>query len=198
MIPSRCFIAIFLAASLLPPIGAFASDPLPALLGNHSGGNLCFSRVYEAAHLRRHPRQRTTSTLASIQYDRANGGAWLRMQLRQKDRATTANIVAGCQWSATANRDTSGNRMVPAYRDEEGFVCIAVYNPQSAEEAGTVLFDLAADGRALTVYFDDAIGLWEAPEAEPMLKLHREDRVFRLNRADPAECKAMDEALRPE
>lgn len=198
MVLRRRFRTIIFAACLLPAGAALAGNPLPALLGDKPSGSFCFSRVYDTAHLRRHPAQWTTSTLASIQYDKAGGGAWLRMQLRQKRRAKAANVVAGCEWSATANRDTSGNRLLAAYRGEEGFACIALYNQQSAEEAGAVVFDLADDGGALTVYFDDAIGLWEAAEAEPMLKLHREDRAFRLNRADPAECKALEEALRLE
>jgi hypothetical protein len=185
--------AIILAC-LLSPGTAWANNPLPALSGN----NFCFSRVYDAPHLRRHPAQRTTSTLASIQHDKTSGSTWLRMQLRQKGRAKAANVVAGCEWSATANRDTSGNRLLSAYSGEEGFVCIAVFNQQSAEEAGAVVFNVTEDGGTLTVYFDDAIGLWETPEPEAMLKLHREDRAFRLNRADAAECAAMDEALRPE
>ena len=194
MVRHNRFGAIILAACLLSPKAALATNPLPALPGD----SFCFTRVYDAAHLRRHPAQRTTSTLASVQYDKTSGGAWLRMQLRQKGRATAANVVAGCEWSATANRDTSGNRLLSAYSGEEGFVCIAIYNQQSAEEAGAVVFNVAVDGGALTVYFDDAIGLWETPEPEAMLKLHREDRAFRLNRADAAECSAMDKALRPE
>jgi hypothetical protein len=185
---------IILAVCLLPPGAARANNPLASLPGD----SFCFSRVYDAPHLKRHPAQRTTSTLASIQHDKTTGGAWLRMQLRQKGRAKAANVVAGCEWSATANRDTSGNRLLSAYSGEEGFVCIAIYNQQSAEEAGAVVFNVTADGGALTVYFDDAIGLWETPEPDTMLKLHREDRAFRLNRADAGQCAAMDQALRPE
>src|SRR5687768_1238965 len=125
-------------ACLLWPEAAWAGNPLPALPGD----SFCFSRVYDAAHLKRHPAQRTTSTLASIRHDKAGGDAWLRMQLRQKGRANAANVVASCQWSATANRDTSGNRLLAAYSGEEGFVCIAVFNQQSAEEAGDVVFNV--------------------------------------------------------
>jgi hypothetical protein len=198
MVLRRPLCAIILAAFILLPDAVRAGNPLPVLLGDKPSGSFCFSRVYEAAHLRRHPAQRMTSALASIQYDKASGGAWLRMQLRQKGRARVGNVVAGCEWSAAANRDTAGNRLLAAYRGEEGFACIAIYNKQSAEEAGTVVFTIADDGSAVAVYFDEKIGLWETPGPEPMLKLHREDRAFRLNRANAAECKALEDALRLE
>jgi hypothetical protein len=190
--------AIVLAASVWQPGTASAGTPLPSLVGDKPSGRFCFNRVYDSAHLRRHPSQRTVSTLASIEYEKSGASAWLRMQLRLKGREGPANVVASCAWSETANRDTSGNRMLPAFRGEEGFVCIALYNQQSAEEAGTVLFDVAGDGKAVTVYFDDGIGLWETPEPISQLELHREDRVFLLKRAEDAACKTLEETLRPE
>jgi hypothetical protein len=188
---------IALALSALFPASAYAGDPLPALAGDRPKANFCFSRVYDAAHLRRHPGQRTASILVSLEYDKATGGAWLRAQLRQNGRPEPANVVAGCEWSATAGRNTSGDWLAPTYRKEAGFACIAIYNASSAEEAGAVVFDIADDASTITVHFQDEIGLWHS-NPDHMLKLHREDRVFRLDRAEPGRCQALDDAVRPE
>jgi hypothetical protein len=174
-----------------------AENPLPSFSGGKPG-SACFRRDYDAAHLRRHQGQRTTSIMASVSYNSDMGGATLRLRLVQKGLKAAADVYAGCDWSETANRDTSGNVLLPVYPREDGFVCIVIADSGSAEELGTVMFDLPVDGRKLTVYADDAIGLWSATNpkpGQPMLKLGAEDRVFRLDPADPSACRDLDRDL---
>jgi hypothetical protein len=193
-----------------------ATNPLAKLLAKPGNDYLCFRRDYDEAHLKRHPGQITTSVLLSLAPSKDNAGqsVWVKLQLRQrpyqKGQETLANMGASCEWSITANRDTSGNRMIRTYPREDGFVCLAMYNNTAAEEAGTLLLDLARNGRTATVHLDPAgIGLWGTlPEhatpdekaaagtkGHPPLKPGVQDRVFRLTRADPAECGAMEKAI---
>jgi hypothetical protein len=126
-------------------------------------------------------------------------GATLRVRFVRKGVKAAADVSAGCDWSETANRDTSGNVLLSTFPREDGFVCIVTADPMSAEELGTVMFDLPADGRKLTIHADDAIGLWSATNpkpGQPMLKLGAEDRVFRLDPADPAACRDLDRDLK--
>jgi hypothetical protein len=192
-----------------------ATNPLPKLSapGSH---HLCFRRDYHEAHRKRHPGQVTTSVLLLLAptLDNAGQSAWVKLQLHQrphqKGRTRQANVGASCEWSATANRDTSGLRMIRTYPREDGFVCLAMYNNMAAEEAGTFLLDLAPDGRTMTVHLEaGGIGLWGTlPEdatadekakagtaGNPLWKPGPQDRVFRLTRVDLAECRAVDRAV---
>lgn len=207
---------VVLAGGVAPFMARAASptNPMVELLSKPGNDDLCFRRVYDKAHLQRHPGQLTTLMLLSLAPSKDNAGrsVWLKLQLHQMGRASPANIGASCGWSATANRDTSGNRLIRSYPRQDGFVCLAMYNNNAAEEAGTLMLDLARDGRTVTVHLDaERIGLWGTlpddaiPDAKtgepkiipghPGLKPGPEDRVFRLTRADPSECRAMEQAI---
>lgn len=191
-------------------LAASATNPLAELLARQGNGYLCFRRLYDEAHLRRHPGQLTTSAFLSLDPGKDNTGAtaWLKLQLHQKGWSSPVNVGASCEWSLTANEDTSGNRLSPGNPRDDGFACMALHGNQTAEEAGILMFDLAADGGSVSVYFhEEGIGLWgPMPEKTgasrivsgdpfPLLKLGREDRVFRLTRAVPEACRDMEQAI---
>jgi hypothetical protein len=209
-------LTVVFASVALPSASSAASarNPLARLLAQQGNTYLCFRRVYDEAHLRRHPGQRATLVLVSLDHGKDTTGqaVWLKLRLRQKGRSSPADVAASCEWSAKANANTSGSRLIPAYPRNDGFACIAMYDNQASVEAGTLMFDLTPDGRGVTVYFhDEGIGLWgTAPEhtifdektrdwrtipGDPSLNLGREDRVFRLARADPAACRDMEQAI---
>lgn len=199
MSPPYAAAAFIVAVVSVLPCGPAraAEDPLPKL-AQEAGGALCFRRTYDAAHLQRQSGQRTTAVLLFLKYGADGQALWLGARLVQKGRDAAADVVAGCEWSVGANRDTLGRRLIPAYRKNEGFVCIATYSPSSAEEAGTIVFDLPADGRTLTLYLDDQIGLWSAIHLggrTRLLKLGRDDRSFRLDRTDAADCRDLERDL---
>jgi hypothetical protein len=183
---SLLVVALLAGAALQTPArGVPGGNPLPALLKQAGGPTLCFRRDYDAAHRQSHKGQRTISALASLEADQSGETAWLRVRLVQHGRTRPADISAACEWG-----DTGG--LIPAYRKKQGFACIAVFSTSSAEEAGTVLFDLAPDGNAVSLYFDEEIGLWGRPAPSPMLKLSPADRVFRLTRTKAAACRALE------
>jgi hypothetical protein len=198
------------AAAALAPAGA-ATNPLGKLLSETGNAQLCFRRAYDTAALKRG--RATGSVLLSIAggEDKTGMTVWLKLQLRLRGRAAPANVGASCEWSARANFDTSGNRLLEAYPRDDGFACLALYSNQIAEEAGTLMFDLAPDGRTLTLYLDSSVGLWgSTPPVAPIdektgksklvsgsqpLALGRKDRVFRLTRAEPAACGEMERTI---
>lgn len=205
---------LVLACASLPGVAgaASASNPLARIIAQQGGGYLCFHRAYDAAHMHRHRGQLTTSVQLSLDAgkDRAGQTVWLKLQLHQQGRSSP--VAASCEWSAKANENTSGQRLIAAYPRDDGFACIAMYDNQAAIEAGTLMFDLAPDGRTATVYFDeegidpwgtlpertvhdDKTGAAKVVPGGPSLKLGREERVFRLTRVEPAACRALEQAI---
>ncbi len=188
-----------LVAALLPLVAgvARAADPLPGIVARKPGNGICFRRDYDAAHLRQHPGQRIASVLMSVRYGREPTGVWMRARLRQDKPARQGDVFASCDWSEQANRDTSDKPLIPAYGKEAGFACISTFNASSAEEAGDLLFDVSEDGRSAILHFPDQIGLWDNTNAGGgrMWKLGGEDRRFRLDRTDNADCRDLDTQL---
>jgi hypothetical protein len=213
----QVLVLVFANAVLQPAPSALAAaaNPLARLLLQGGEGYLCFRRVYDDGHLQRYPGQLTTSALVSLDADKDNTGqtVWLKLQLHLQGWPSLANVGASCEWSAEANKNTSGSRLIPAYPRSDGFACIALYDNQAAEEAGTLMFDLAPDGRTMNVYLpDENIGLWgtvpehtapdkktgvrsTVPGASP-LRLGAQDRVFRLTRMLPAACNDMEKSIK--
>ena len=68
----------------------------------------------------------------------------------------------GCEWSATANRDTSNNRLIKNYPKEAGMVCLQsaqpdVFEATSAQEGGALILDRGKDRDTLMLYLDDSL-----------------------------------------
>jgi len=170
---------------------ASADDgPLDRLIAE--GGSVCFSRQYDAAHLKRHPGQATRSAMLSFKADA------VRIMLSQKGRAEPLYIVAGCEWNPRANLDTGGNRMLRSFTKTAGYDCIVIVAPSSAEEGGYAILDPAPDGKSLMLHIDTPVSVRPGlgPDARPFpLTLGRLDRVFRLDRADKSLCKELEDRL---
>jgi hypothetical protein len=186
-----------LVVGLGPSTAAFGGDdPLAKLIGAKPGNSICFSRAYDTAHLNKHPGQATASVVLSLRYD-AETQPTIRIALKQKGKPVRY-VVGGCSWSQEVNRDIAGKRLIKAFTKQTGYQCMAITQRGSAEEGGDFPLDLQADGITLTLYFDDAIAAFSGTDTDRpagQLKLGREDRIFRLTRADPAECRGMEQRL---
>lgn len=184
-------ISAALAVGLALTAQAEAKDLLrDRLKSDHDG--LCYRRDYDAAHRKRHPGQATQTVLLSFRKDAT------RIMLRQRGR--DLYIVVSCDWSAKAGYDTSGNLMIKAFKGPGGYDCIVMVSPESAEEGGYVLLDLAGgDGSTLTLHADSPVKARARLDMNARaidLKLGAQDREFRLARTDQAACSAMDKVLK--
>ena len=108
----------------------------------------------------------------------------------------------GCEWSGTANRDTSNHRLIKAYPKEAGAVCLQSARPDvfetiSAEEGGSLILDRGKDRNTLMVYLDDSLTMVKrASRGEQLdIRFGAEDRVFLLRRTDIKDCAAVEEAV---
>ena len=57
-------------------------------------GGACYSRVYDKAHLDKHPGQQTTEVRLSLEEDQEAGGAIIRLMIKQKKRTTMSWAAA--------------------------------------------------------------------------------------------------------
>jgi hypothetical protein len=123
---SQVFSALVLSA-LVPPI-AFAETPLDDLIKPELNSAACFTRFYDAVHLRAHPNQKITSMTVWMKYENLGGTTpvmALAISIAVKQRGDPAAMFSqgGCDYQKTANRDTSEDVLIKTYPKEEGFVC---------------------------------------------------------------------------
>ncbi|HEX2215195.1 MAG TPA: hypothetical protein VHG27_00650 [Xanthobacteraceae bacterium] len=195
----RAFTSAMLLIAGVAVMPARADDPLPKLIERKVGASLCFARDYDAAHLRRNPAQTVTAVLMSLRYERDDAPPTLRARLTRRGARAPLYVVGGCEWSAEANRDTSGNPLIRRYPKLAGVLCMAITGPESDEEGGEFLIDLPTDGRTLMLYFDPQVAAWSGPDQSrnaPRVNLGREDQVFRLNRTEAQQCRELETAVR--
>jgi len=196
-----------IAASIAFAGPALAATPLDDLIKPEANTSACFSRVYDAAHLRQHPRQATTTITVWLRYENMSGdarGLVLDLGLAISRRGDPLPYFAQgeCFWDAAANRDTSGQRMIKSLNKDEAAVCTMsaqpdVFEASSAEEGGVVLLDRGKDRNTLMVYLDEGQTLVKRATRgqQEYLRFGADDRVFLLRRTDIKNCAAVENAV---
>jgi hypothetical protein len=192
--------ALTIAALFASALPALAADLLAELVPTHPGASACFQRIYDAAHLKQHPRQAIRAVLLSLRRETKHPeNVVLRASFKDKGRSDAAMIGAGCDWRPSgANRGEYTRRLVPNFPKEAGLQCQALpWWEVSGEDAALFPIDLDPAGRSLTLYMREAVSLWTGvfTAEPPALRLGSDDRVFRLERVDAAACAALERAV---
>ncbi|MGZ5842390.1 MAG: hypothetical protein ACXWJ8_10705 [Xanthobacteraceae bacterium] len=191
--------AIVLAVMLGANGGALAAsqdNPLSRAVPHKEGASACFSRSYDAAHLKAHPRQMTQGVMLSLRYEQ--GQHTVRIMLKEKNRRAPLYIVGGCGWSDKANLGVDDKPLIKEFKATSGLDCDAFSGLNSDEEGGDYPIDFAADGKSLTLYLVDQTSAWFGPSQKKKtirMRLGSEDLIFRLDRVDAATCRSMETAL---
>ena len=197
------------AASLLALAAspAAAANPLDDLIEPADGKMACFARVYDAAHLKKHPRQKTVSMTVWLSYEPLGPdipGVGLNNAVAIVQRGDPAALFSegGCEFSEKANRDTSNQRLISRFPKDTGVVCLQSARPDvflavSAEEGGSLIFDRGKDRDTLMVYLDDSMLMVKRAnrDAQIDVKFGSDDRVFMLRRAPMKDCDVVVEAV---
>jgi hypothetical protein len=192
--------AILLAIMIAASGGALAEssdDPLSRAVPRREGASACFTRSYDGAHLKAHPRQVTQSVMLSLRYEQPYH--MVRIALLQKGRPAPLYVVGGCGWSEKANLGVDDKPLVAAFKAISGLDCHAYAGLNSDEEGGDFPVDFATDGKALTLYLVDQTSAWSGPNQKKKtisMRLGKDDLVFRLERTDAAACRSMETSLR--
>ena len=194
-------------AFLIVTIGsAVMAGPLDDLIKPQVGASACFTRVYDTAHLRSHPKQKITAMTMLMSYEKAHSAPDLILNIalaitRRGDPAALYS-QGGCGYDEHANRDTSNNRLIKTYPKEAGFVCMQsarpdVFEAVSAEEGGDLIIDRGKDRDALMVYLDEVLVMVKRADRNDRLGIEfgTDDRVFLLRRAAAKDCEAVKEAV---
>ena len=174
-------------------------NPLTRMVPREDGRSACFTRSYDAAHLKRIPRQKTQSITLSLRFEQESNTHIVRIMLRQKDRPTPLHIVGGCDWSDKANLGVDGKPLMQEFTKTSGLDCHVSTGLNSDEESGDFPIDLPEGGDSLTAYLFDRIAAWSGTDQRKKtidLRLGKDDLIFRLDRTDAAACHAMEQALR--
>jgi hypothetical protein len=199
--------AFFVLVSLLVHSPAFAETPLDDLIKPELNSTACFTRVYDAAHLQAHPKQKTTAITLWMKYENFGGTPpvmAMAMSLAIKQRGDSAAMYSqgGCDYQKTGNRDTSDNVLIKTYPKEEGFVCMQsarpdVFDAVSAQEGGDLILDRGKDRDTLMVYLDNSLIMVKRANRGKLIgvKFGADDRVFLLRRTDMKDCAAVEEAV---
>jgi hypothetical protein len=188
---------LFISTIVIAAAGGVAlADPLSDLL-DKGGGTVCYSRVYDPAHLDEHPAQKTTEVRLSFAAESDNDGAVIRVLLKLGAKPNYIN--GGCSWTAQANLDITGKPIIEAFKGPAGLNCWALTSEDgsSAEEGGDFFVDLK-DGKSITLYLPEYIAAWpsfDRSDGAEFLQLVKEDRIFRLDKANAAPCREMVEKL---
>jgi hypothetical protein len=174
-------------------IACAEADPLSRLVPK-VGDSACFIRTYDAAHLRQHPAQVTASVLLSYRHESDVSYPNVRILLRQKGRAQPLYVVANCSWNEGFNRDIHDKRILKSVKADAGLDCIPNTDKDS-EEGGYFAVEVAPGAKGLTLHFSDYEAAWSDTDLtkEPAsARFGREDRVFRLDRVDADQCRAIN------
>jgi hypothetical protein len=192
--------------SLAMASSAMAANPLDDLIKPQANNSACFSRVYDAAHLRAHPKQKTTAMTVWLKYEKAHSASDLilgvALAIVQRGDPAALFSQGGCGWDARANRDTANNRLIKTYPKEAGTVCMQsarpdVFETLSAEEGGALIIDRGRDRDTLMVYLDEALTMVKRADRADQLGIDfgADDRVFMLRRTGAKECDFVKEAV---
>ena len=189
--------ALAIVVVLAAPVAL--ADPFGDL--TKSGNDACFSRDYDASHLRKNPHQQTTSMLVWIKAPSDKPGPNVGLAMTRRGDPQYLFLSAGCEWG-----EHEGESWMKSFKKKAGAGCITlavpeIFDSSSAEEGGGVLLDPAADGKTLTVHVDDAQKMIKRTDRVRFVtvKFGADDRVFLLRRTDTKACDFVKDALtRPE
>jgi hypothetical protein len=192
--------AAIVLAVMLGASGALAEsndNPLSRAVPHKEGASACYSRTYDAAHLKAHPRQMTQSVMLSLRYEQRYHT--VRIALSQKGRPAPLYVVGGCGWNDKANLGVDDKPLVAAFKATSGLDCHAYAGINSDQEGGDFPIDFADDGKTLTLYLVDQTSAWSGSNQKKKtigMRLGSEDLIFRLDRVDATICKPIESALR--
>jgi len=193
-----------------PPVPFKAPPPSPMdeLIAPNPASSACFTRVYDTGHLRKNPKQTTTSMTVWLVYNRATGDPPvlnppdLGIAISRRGDSEPLFAQGGCAWDEGVDRDTSDRRMIKEFKKEAGVGCMMLARPEvfdvsSAEEGGYLILDPGKDKDTLMVYLDTGLTMVKRADRAKQIDVNfsADDRVFMLHRTDVKDCAAVEDAM---
>jgi hypothetical protein len=175
--------------------GSAAADPLTDAMGGKPQG-ICYNRTYDAAHLAKNPDQLTHAIQLSLVPHPEARGALARLAIQDEEGEVYA--IGECFWKAKAGMLENGKPATATFKIGPGLDCTARASPNWAPEdeiveGGRFVVDMR-DGKSMTIHTQEEIAAWpgfnrDAPAG--FYPLGSDDRIFRVNRASPDNCREL-------
>lgn len=203
-VPLIAVAAITCSALLLPPHAAMAKNnagTLGVLVSRNGPAGICFRRVYDSNHLKRHAGQ-TISRMTVLLKPEAGSDSTaqsfsLYAAIDLRNDPDRRYGMASCWWETGANLYGGRKRVLPFLASNDATRCMSGVNPNSAEEAGELVLGDQREGETLFVFN----GFYQMRSGTPGARFMRdvafgkEDQVLRLSKADMDACSGIEEAL---
>ena len=193
-----------------PPV-PFAPPPpsrFDGLIAPKPGNSACFTRAYDANHLRKHPKQTTASIAVWLAYDKAFGNPpvlappGLGIAISRRGDSDPLFAQGGCNWDEGVNRDVKDRPLIKNFKKAVGISCMMLARPDvfdvsSAEEGGYLILDPGKDKDTLTVYLDTGLTMVKRANRAKQIDVNfgADDRVFTLHRSAARDCAAVEDAV---
>jgi len=184
--------ALFLALCSLS--GPALADPLMDAI-KADGGTVCFTRTYDAAWLRAHRGQTVREARFAVTFDRKDQ-SWPAMRVMIRGAGKPMYLFGGCGYESSGiNRGVQNDILDPTYKLDSGVAChmMTDVTGASAEEGGDFPVEWGG-GRYIQMHLPDYVAAWRSYDVRHYStsgELGRADRIIRLNRARPSECREL-------
>ena len=168
----------------------------------------CFTRVYDADHLRKNPKQTTTSMAVWLAYNKASGEPPalnppdFGVAISRRSDSESLFAYGGCSWDEGINRDVQGRVLIKNFKKTVGISCMMLARPDvfdvsSAEEGGYLILDPGKDKDTLMVYLDTGLTMVKRADRAKQIdvKFSADDRIFMLHRSAAKDCAAVEDAV---
>ena len=178
------------------------------LIAPNPSSSACFTRVYDAGHLRKNSKQTTTSMTVWLAYNRATGDPPvlnppdLGIVISRRGDAQPLFAYGGCYWDEGVNRDVQDRPLIKNFKKTVGISCTMLARPDvfdvsSAEEDGYLILDPGKDKDTLMVYLDAGLSMVKRADRakQTYVKFGSDDRVFMLHRTDVKDCATVEDAV---
>jgi hypothetical protein len=190
------------------PFKAPPASPLDDLIAPKPAASACFTRVYDAGHLRKNPKQTTTSMTVWLAYNRTIGDPPvlnppdMGISISRRGDARPLFAYGGCYWDEGVNRTVQDRTMIKNFKKTVGISCMMLARPDvfdvsSAEEGGYLILDPGKDKDTLLVYLDTGLSMVRRADRAKQIDVNFgvEDRVFMLHRSAAKDCAAVEDAV---
>jgi hypothetical protein len=200
--------SIGLLATACAGTAAHAGSSLGDLISPKPASSACFTRVYDADHLRKNPRQTTASIAVWLAYDKAYGNPpvlappGLGIAIGRRGDSDPLFAQGGCTWDEGVNRDLQDRALIKNFKKTAGIGCMMLAQPDvfdvsSAEEGGYLILDRGKDKDTLMVYLDSGLTMVKRSDRAKHIDVNfgADDRVFLLHRSAAKDCIAVEDAV---
>ncbi|WP_407524330.1 hypothetical protein [Methylobacterium oryzisoli] len=175
-------------------------DGLGPIVARAGSGGACFERVYDAAHLARQRGQTIAAMTVLLTPDPTPEPEVRAFHVLTRITLRSAEPLYGqstCWWEAGANLGNRRERLVAFVRDDDATRCMAMIEPDNAEEAGDYLIAPDPAGRILMVQngFSQMRAGPAGARAMRDVAFGAADATLKLHRVDPARCTGLAAVL---